>query len=91
MLFVGILECIKFVIGLMMLMVIIWSMLNRIGAQIRNEYVRIAYIHVSNVCYWLCKPLKPLLILDQIDYTPILLIFVLWMLQKIIDIAILLM
>lgn len=82
------LEYIKATLGLMMLIVLFWVITSRFTHGFRYYYITKAYSWLESGCNFFCNFLKPLVILDQVDYSPLILIFILWFIQRFIDLII---
>lgn len=87
--FLIILQIIRSILGMCMLGAILWLVISKIQYNFTNYYFNIFYTRLEFAGGYACQYLKPLLILEHIDYTPVILIFVLWLLQKMIDVVIL--
>lgn len=68
---------------------ILWLVMSKMQYNFTNHYLSVGYTYLEYAGIYVCKYLRPLLILEHIDYTPIILVFILWSLQKIIDIVLL--
>ena len=82
------LECIKFLLGIILLVVLLWVILIRFKHGFRNYYLNKVYAWLSTGCSFACNYLRPLVILEQVDYSPLILIFILWFAQRAIDLLI---